>query len=182
MEADEAKGVLHFKKGGREAAEVKKADMFTMVQNPRKEDKRSLHSYICAFPSPSLHFFLAPTLEAPYFFLVKFPFVLPIPHVHLRLFSLTDRRTHLYIKRKMSLTQLSQHLFIAGFEDSTQCFQRYGQPLSQLCYALVETGPDGAQFVLWSKIQELYDREGKVKFVVDDNDLVPLAVGPDMQM
>ncbi|KAK5816908.1 hypothetical protein F5H01DRAFT_412965 [Linnemannia elongata] len=82
----------------------------------------------------------------------------------------------------MSLTQLSQHLFIAGFEDSTQCFQRYGQPLSQLCYALVETGPDGAQFVLWSKIQELYDREGKVKFVVDDNDLVPLAVGPDMQI
>ncbi|KAG0073226.1 hypothetical protein BGZ89_009160 [Linnemannia elongata] len=82
----------------------------------------------------------------------------------------------------MSLTQLSQHLFIAGYEDPTQCFQRYGQPLSQLCYAHVETGPDGAQFVLWSKIQELYDREGKVKFVVDDNDLVPLAVGPDMQI
>lgn len=78
-------------------------------------------------------------------------------------------------------TQPSQRLFIAGNEDPAQRFQRYGQPHSQLCYALVETDPDGVQFVLWSKIQELYDREGRVKFVVDGNDLVPLAVGPDMQ-
>ncbi|KAG9068391.1 hypothetical protein KI688_010659 [Linnemannia hyalina] len=82
----------------------------------------------------------------------------------------------------MSLTQLSQHRFIAGGENPAQCFQRYGQPLSQLCYALVETDPDGIQFVRWSKIQQLYDREGKVKFVVDGNDHVPLAVGPDMQI
>lgn len=73
MEADEAKGVLHFKKGGKEAAEVKKADMFTMVRSLRKEDKRSpLHTFVRFLPL-LLTFFLAPTLEAPYFFLVKFP-------------------------------------------------------------------------------------------------------------
>ncbi|KAG0285322.1 hypothetical protein BGZ96_010390 [Linnemannia gamsii] len=82
----------------------------------------------------------------------------------------------------MSFIQTSQRAHPDGEERPTQCFRRYGLPQSQRCHATIETDDDGALFVRWSNIQELYDREGEVKFVVDGNVLVHKAVGHDMQI
>lgn len=82
----------------------------------------------------------------------------------------------------MSFTQTSQHAYPDGEERLTQCFRRFGQPQSQRCHAPIETDDDGTRFVHWRNIQELYAREGEVKFVVDGNVLVHKAVGHDMQL
>ncbi|KAF9903145.1 hypothetical protein EC991_004128 [Linnemannia zychae] len=81
----------------------------------------------------------------------------------------------------MVITQLSAHKPFGAGEAPRQRFRRLDQPDSEVRFATVQDLQDGP-VVLWSNIEQLYQFDGRVKYVVDGNYLIEKKVGSDMRI